>query len=783
LGAWRAAAFAGGAWWLQQQAELPGAGPLFMAAALAMLAHTWERTAPGPLRHAAPGAALAAWALAGFGWAALHAHHRLADGLDPSLEGRDLVVVGVVSGLPERSARGWRFRFHVDAVADGSAGVPRQVVLAWFDPDEAGVDTAAAPVRPAERWRFTVRLHRPHGTANPHAFDGERQAFARGDRAAGYVRPGARERLDVLTWRPGPLVERVRAVLRTRMQQAAAGLSHGGVLVALALGDQAAIPASQWKVFTRTGVNHLMSISGLHVTMLAGLAAAAAGWGWRRLPGRRGRITAPDTALAAGLVVALGYALLAGFEVPARRTVLMLAVMAWSRWLRLGAGPVAVLGGALVAVVAADPMAVVAAGFWLSFGAVATMMAAVEAATGRWGWLIGWGRVQWVLFVALAPPLAVLFQQVSLVAPLANAVAVPVVSFVVVPLALLLAAVPVAPVAWLAHLPMALLATVLEWLAALPGSVWTQHAPSAWSVALALAGTAWLLAPRGFPARASAMALFAPMLMLAPPPPGPGEAEVTVLDVGQGLAVVIRTASSAVVFDAGPAWAAETDSGSRIVAPFLRGEGVRRVDALVLSHDDLDHTGGAAGLLAAIPVTAVLASLPPGRAPPRGLGRVTRCVAGTSWGADGVRFDILHPQAPFGLQRSLRDNDRSCVLRVVSAFGRVLLTADVEKAAEAAMLASGEALAAEVLVVPHHGSATSSSPAFVAAVKPRVAIVSAGWRNRFGHPKPEVVARYHAAGSRLLRTDESGAITVRLRAGGPAVSRWRDLHRRYWQGR
>jgi competence protein ComEC len=256
-----------------------------------------------------------------------------------------------------------------------------------------------------------------------------------------------------------------------------------------------------------------------------------------------------------------------------------------------------------------------------------------------------------------------------------------------------------------------------------------------------------------------------------------------VLDVGQGLAVVVRTASTAVVFDTGPAWGADSGSGERIVAPFLRGEGVRRVDALFLSHDDLDHRGGAAGLLAAVPAVGVYASLPPGRPLPAGIPRATPCVAGSGWTADGVDFQILHPGAAFNLRRGLGDNDRSCVLRVRTAFGSALLAADVERLAERAMLDSGVALAAEVLVVPHHGSGTSSSPAFVAAVAPRIAIVSAGWRNRFGHPKAEVVARYHEAGARVLRTDESGAITVRLRPGGPAVSRWRDLHRRYWHGR
>lgn len=783
MGAWQAAAFAGGAWWLQRQPVLPGAGPLAVAAALAILAFAWRAGAAPPWRQAAWVLALAAWGAAGFGWASLYAHTRLADALDPRLEGRDLVVTGVVSGLPQRTARGWRFRFEAQAAADGAGGVPRHLILNWYDPGDGEVLTAEAPVRPAERWRLTVRLHRPHGSANPHGFDVEQRTLAQGIRAAGYVRPGARERLAPRGWQAGPLVERMRHDLRGRMSRAVAGLDQGGVLIALALGDQAAISASQWQLFTRTGVNHLMSISGLHVTMLAGFAAACAAWLWRRVPRRAGGLARGDVALAAGLVTAFGYALLAGFEVPAQRTVLMLAVVSLAHWTRLNAGASTVLGGALAAVVAMDPMAVMAPGFWLSFGAVGAMMLAVEARNGRWAWLVVWSRVQWVLFVALAPPLLVLFQQVSLVAPVANALAVPVVSFVVVPLALLLAAVPVPTVAWLANLPMSGVARALEALAGLPAAVWWQHAPPAWTALLALAGAAWLLAPRGFPGRALAPVLFLPMLLLVPRPPASGEAQLTVLDVGQGLSVVVRTASYALVFDAGPAWNADAGSGDRIVAPFLRGEGVRRVDALFLSHDDADHVGGAPGLLATVPVSAVFASLPGVLPAPAAMAGARQCAAGTSWTVDEVRFEVLHPDSEFIERRAVRDNDRSCVLRVVPVHGRALLAADVEKGAEARMVRSGTPLAAEVLVVPHHGSGTSSTEEFVAAVAPRLAIVSAGWRNRFGHPKAEVVARYHAAGARVLRTDESGAITVHLGPGGPRVSRWREEYRRYWQGR
>lgn len=780
MGAACLAGFVAGVWWLQRQAGLPGPGLAFVAAALGGLAFAWRGGAP---RHLAAAFAAAACFAIGAWWAGLQAQWRLADQLDERLEGLDVRVVGVVSGLPERTSRGWRFRFRIERAADGSGHLPRNVLLAWYDPPEAGVATAQPPVVPAQRWRLTVRLRRPHGTANPHGPDAALWALARGIGATGYVRPGPRECLGARVFEAGPLLERARHALREGMTRATGGLPYAGVLVALALGDQGSIPADQWQVFTRTGVNHLMSISGLHVTMMGALAALGAGWAWGRISCLRRHIARPDLAMGAGLAAALAYALLAGFEVPARRTVLMLAVAAGASWVRAGAGPGAVVGAALLVVVATDPLAVVAPGFWLSFGAVCAMVLAVERAVGPWAWLVQWGRLQWVLFVALAPALAALFGQVSMVAPLANAVAVPVVSFVVVPLSLMLALLPLEPLGALAHLPMALTATALERLSAWPGAVWTQQAPPGWAVAAALAGAAWLLAPRGFPARWTGVALFLPMLVIVPAAPAPGEARVTVLDVGQGLAVVVRTRAHTVVFDTGPAWGPEQDSGARVLVPYLRGEGVRRISALFLSHDDLDHTGGARSLLGAIPVSTVFTSLPPDHPALAVAKRVVPCQAGTHWTQDGVRLEILHPGPPAELPGRVRDNDRSCVLRVVTAHGRLLLTGDVERTAEAALLARGAPLRAEVLVVPHHGSATSSTPAFVAAVAPRVAVVAAGWRNRFGHPAAAVTARYHEAGAALLRTDLHGAVTISLGPGGPAVQRWRDVHRRYWHER
>jgi competence protein ComEC len=383
--------------------------------------------------------------------------------------------------------------------------------------------------------------------------------------------------------------------------------------------------------------------------------------------------------------------------------------------------------------------------------------------------------------LGLAPLAVALFQQVSIVSPLANAVAIPVVSFVVTPLALVGAVVPIdAPLA-VAHAVLAGLMAVLDRLAALPGAVWQQHAPAPWTVALAIAGIVWMLAPRGVPARWVGAVLMLPLFLLAPPAMPVGAAEVAVLDVGQGLAVVVRTATRTLVYDAGPRYSVEADAGNRVVVPHLRSSGVRDVDVLVVSHDDNDHAGGAASVMRSFPGGVLMTSVAPDSPLlPAGDGQRLPCRRGERWVWDSVRFEMLHPLIDVAAKGG-RANDASCVLAVTAGSTRVLVAGDIEADAERALLAQGtDALAADVLLVPHHGSRTSSTDAWVAAVAPRYAVVAAGYRNRFGHPKEEVLERYLARGTTVLRTDHDGAVVFRLEDGRITVSRMREAGRRWW---
>lgn len=775
-------AFAAGVWLLQQQPALPplawawnlAAGP----ALLLML-----QGAGAMRRVLRQGTVLVLAFACGFAWAAWSAHARMDDALPAEWEGRDLVLTGVVATLPQAYERSLRFEFDVEAVHTPDARVPRRIVLSWWGTGSRDGGPAVLPeVHPGERWQFTVRLKRPHGLANPHGFDYEAWLLERGIRATGYVRPkGGQRRLEAQVQTPAYSIERLREHLRTRIQVALAEAPAAGVIAALVMGDQRAIPPDQWQVFTRTGVNHLMSISGLHVTMLSGLAFALANFAWRRSTRLTLALPAVKAAAAAGLLVALAYALLAGFAVPAQRTVFMLAVVAAALWLGRATAASAVLALALLVVLVIDPWAVLAAGFWLSFGAVAIIMWVTVNRLQSAHWLAAWARVQWAVTLALVPVLLALFQQVSVISPLANALAIPLVSLVVVPLALAGVALPFDAVLHLAQWLMAGCLAALEWMSALPEAAWEQHAPPAWTVLIALAGTVWLLLPRGFPARWVGAVAFLPMLLIAPAPPPEGVLRLTVLDVGQGLSVVAQTRHHALLFDTGPAFGATADSGNRVIVPFLRASGVRRLDALVVSHDDIDHTGGAMSVLQALPVEALLTSLPDLDpllllGPPE-----QRCAAGQAWQWDGVAFEMLYPDPATRAAAVLKDNERSCVLKITAGAGSVLIPADIERRGEQTLLATvAEKLKADVLIAPHQGSRTSSSQAFVDAVAPRAVIFPVGYRNSFRHPHPDVTMRYQQQGSTAYRSDRDGAVLLEFGDGGITVKRQRDLRRRYW---
>ncbi len=750
---------------VQQLPELPSLWWGALLVPLVLLAR-WQRAAV-PL----------AFFVAGLCWAALRADLVLQETLPMELEGQDLRVEGFIADIPRPGEHGLRFEFDVVQAKhhDRLVTIPRHIEVSTYG--------AAFEPKVGDKWALPVRLKRPHGFQNPGGFDYEAYLFQHRIRALGYVREMPLP--ELLSSDPGEdRLGRFRQYLTTRIAALLPDNAFAGMVTGFANGDESAVGDQQWRVLARTGTTHLIAISGMNISLVAGLVFFLVRWLWS-LPG----VTvlwwpAPRAGALAALLAGWFYAALAGFAIPTQRALVMLAVvMAGILWGRRRS-PSYLLAVALLLVLVIDPLAVLAAGFWLSFAAVALILYVSHPGQARATWRErwrAWTGMQWAIAVGMLPLMLVLFQQTSLIGPFANLIAIPMVESLVIPLTLLgvtaLVALPSIVATGLFQLAawsLEKLWVVLEALATLDHTQWAQHTPQAWTVACAVIGVLVLLAPRGFPARWVGVLWVAPMLWLRPPGPAPGEVWFTLLDVGQGLAAVARTATHTLVYDSGPRWSSRFDAGRAVVAPFLRHSGVARIDTLIVSHAHNDHIGGAASLMEALPVERILSSVP------ERLAGAEHCRAGQHWEWDGVRFDILHP----GVDTAWRENNASCVLRIVDSRGTILLPGDIAAAAERVLVAAGARdLKAEVLVAPHHGSGGSSTAVFIDAVSPRLVLYPVGYRNRHRHPNPAVVERYAWVGAEAHESPRDGAMTVRLGPDGPELSAYREQRPRYWLNR
>lgn len=701
-------------------------------------------------------------AVLGLAYSSTRAHWRLADQLDPALDGATISLAGHVVGLPTVRADSLHFLL---APVPQPPGVPTRLSVSWYPRP----DTPLPTLVPGQRVVAELRLKVIYGQHNPGGFDYAGWQFARAVGGVGYVR-------QLTLAGPTPdgfagAVDRWRQRILARIH-AQVPAETAGLLGAMAVGEQRGISDPAWRVLRNTGTAHLVAISGLHVSIVALLAGGLAGWAWRRSATALARLPAQRVAVLAAALAGVAYGALAGFGVPVTRSVLMLLVACAAMWSSRRPPPGHVLLLALLGVMLFDPWCVLAAGFWLSFGAVGALVVVLSGRRGRGAGWRRFGAAQLAVTLLTAPLLLVLFGQVSLVSPVANAVAIPLVSMLVVPL--LLAGVflpfdlPLSVAAWL----MSVLMALLDWAAGLPFAVGALATPPLPLMVLALAGGLWGMLPRGTPWRALGWLAWVPAMLWAPPRPAYGDFEARVLDVGQGLAVHLRTAGHDLLYDTGPSYFRGGDAGERHVVPYLQGVGAVPLDLLVVSHDDKDHAGGADSVLGDVGAVQVVAGegvdLP---------GMVARCAAGEAWAWDGVMFRWLHP-APNAVYRE--DNDRSCVLSVAGAGGSLLLTGDVAARVERLLAEAGRWPRSEVVVAPHHGSRSSSSDALVAAVAARHVVFSAGYRNAFGHPVDAVVSRWQAAGARVWRTDLHGAIRIAVDATGVHVDA--DAHpvRRYW---
>lgn len=707
-------------------------------------------------------------------WAACCGKSAMDARLPTSWEGQDVQATGYVVGLVQAEAGAASAQFQIEQATRDGQTVPwrGRARISWYD------EHSEVP-EPCSHWHLLLRLRRPRGPVNPGGTDGERSALARGIDAVGYVRDNSsNQRLRVGTW----CLDRLRGSLADSIQVRVHDPHDAALLRAFTVGDTRGLEQHDWDVARANGISHLLAISGFHVGVAAvfGLwLSHVVYWLWPTLAVRCPRVQAQ--ALAA-LASASAYGALAGLGMPTIRTMLMIAAFALARCSRRAVSPVHAVALALMAILLVNPTAVLEAGFWLSFVGVAFLILCMESkGHGLRGFLRELTLGQIVMTVSLLPLTMWFFGEASMVGVVSNLVAVPFVSFVIVPCALLgilllllcpPLATPVLRVAeWLTHAQWWLLEQTAQW----PGAHWYLPAVEPWALAFATLGAVWLFMPRGVPLRVLGALLFLPLLWPVRHLPAAGAFQAWVLDVGQGLAVIVRTRNHAMVYDTGARYPSGYDLGGAAVVPSLHALGIDRLDVLMISHADNDHAGGAPAVANAFPM-ARRYSGEPARLPIP----MAQCLAGQQWEWDGVRFRVLNPKAD-ALQAAA--NNHSCVVAIEGRAGRLLLTGDIAATIEpqvAALLGTGPQ---PVLQVPHHGSNGSSSAGFIAAIHPELGIVSAGWRNRFGHPRPEVMQRYAAAGVPVFNTAVDGAVQIDFPATGTAyvAARWRLLQRRYWR--
>jgi len=748
------------------------------------------------------------WALLGFLWASFFSHLLLLSQLKPNLEGKDLLVTGIVSSIPHNDGNRTRFKFSVSTLSLTSQpenfvnNFPKTLLLNWYKESPL--------LRFGDNLHLRVRLKRAHGYMNPGGFDYEAWVFRQRIDGIGYVKSRLNPSIMPVSlsfWEDSKqsllnFIGRTRQII---LEAQSANLEHKpfyGILAALTVGDRYGISSSQWQVLTNTGTNHLMAISGLHIGLISGLFYFLIRRLWGTFPSLVNKLAAPQAAAIFSIASATAYAALAGFSIPTQRALIMVSVVMLGIFLKRQITASHTLIMALFLILLLDPLAVLSAGFWLSFTAVGTIIYAMNQRVAKRGLWTAFGKVQFVTLIGLLPFLVVFFQKFSLVSPIANIIAVPWVSMVTIPLTLLgsLLVIPLPDVGKfllnISHLSLELIWPMLVWFSEFSLSILSVATPSLWALVLAVFGVICILSPSGFPSKWMAVVFFVPLFM-GPNKAntlGEGKAIFTLLDVGQGLSAVVRTSKHVLVYDTGPKFNIDFDTGKAVVLPYLRSLGIFRISTLIVSHGDNDHIGGVTSILQNMPVEKILTSVPQKIDAQNN----SNCTKNMQWTWDGVKFSILHPKfSDYLLPQTKQDqkatkkrkysgNNMSCVLLIESKSGNVLISGDIERSIEKRLVEEWQRglinFSADVLVVPHHGSKTSSEPTFINAVNPKYALFAVGYRNRYGFPKPEIVERYLQRDIEFFDTSQYGAITFNLGeiegVGEPEL--YRNSVRRYW---
>ena len=698
-------------------------------------------------------------------WTFFHANLILNDRLAGNLEGKDITLKGTVISVPIYSGRRLQFEFKPEQ--SDSYSFPQKIRLNWYRP-------LPDNLKAGEQWLLTVRLKRAHGMMNPGAFDYEGWLFQQGIGATGYVRPSPSNKRLVSS--PVYSIDAIRQSLVETIESHLADSPNLGLIQGLTTGIRHNITQQQWQVLRLSGTSHLLAISGLHIGLAAALGFFCFRWLWATRPDNLLLLPASGAGAIGGFITALFYAALAGFSIPSQRALIMVAAVMFTLLIRRSCSTSHILAVSLLLIVVIDPVTVLSAGFWLSFSAVAIILFITQnrLPSPRWQW----AKIHFLIAFGITPLLLLFFMQTSLIAPIANFVAIPIISLFVVPVLLLASLLlwVIEPIGelllQLADLILSVLWPFLDYLATLPFSHWSgTYIPTLYWLPI-IVGTIVLLTPKKFPTKWLGILGFMPLFLSSPNKPAQGEFWFTLLDVGQGLAAVVQTHNHILIFDTGPKFSDNFNAGTAIVQPFLQHRGIQHIDTLIVSHGDNDHIGGAIPLSDAIQVTQILSSTP------TLLPNAKPCYDGQLWQWDGVTFAMLHPE----INDHGSENNLSCVLQVSTAIGSVLLSGDIESEAEQLLIDRyGTELKSTLLVAPHHGSKTSSSRGFINAVQADLVLFPVGYRNRYHFPANNVIKRYQQQDSALFNTADHGAIEFKFsRHAISAPITWRQHAQRIW---
>lgn len=684
------------------------------------------------------------FAICGFFWIAIVANHTIENKVDDKYLNKQIQTIGYIANLVTTDERKSTFLYQVIEPFNA------KVRLSWYFQDKTNLNTG-------DKWLLNIKLKQNNGFRNEGGFDYEKWLFANKINATGYVRKSDANK--ILTNSNFAFVNQIRQSIREKVSPYLQDLSFSGVINALIIGDRSMIKDSNWELFKATNTTHLSVISGLHIGLISTLFFFIASFLWKRSPSLLKKIPAQIIGAYFGIIGALSYTFIAGFSIPTQRAFIMASIAFLSIILRLQYSHWSLYAVALIAVLIINPLSIYDVGFWLSFYVVGIILYGVSLFTNKTK-ITKIICLQLLIFIAMLPLTSWFFQANYSISSIANLIAIPVFSIFVTPLSLLGSLFAILDIENIANICflitnkiLDILALFLTQLSSLPFNKIKFSPNNLIDLVILLIGFFVLIMPRGLKLKKIAILLIAIPILIKNPIPT-NTAIVDVLDVGQGLAVVVRTQNHTLIYDTGSSSASGFNMGDAVINPFLITNKINKIDMIVISHGDNDHIGGLDAILNNFKVTQVITS-----APEKINSKSEICKTGQNWIWDNIKFEILNPQ----IKNNLKGNNASCVLKVSSKNLSLLLTGDIEKKAEKKLLENKNInLKADIMTIPHHGSKTSSSEEFIQAVSPKIAISSAGYKNPFKHPTEVVLKRYRKNSIKLLDTICSGQISFIL---------------------